>query len=222
MKYLTIDEYLEKFPLKPNPSEYLRGLAIVRKKTFPQELVRVGMLKWEDETACCWGGPYKGNYVFGKIEDYSLTCGELKSLAEIAEYWRTYFKYSTYCFQHGSLQKYFPYMDRQFSTFLQISSDGTHCGRSSLTHQELELFLSRAPKEEKDYREEKIKEELEGTITQYTLSIELPVRFYLCGNDDTSYSGYFPTREAAIKDWDYIIEAQPDIGWIQERYEFTN
>jgi|GEM_PF-6483811 len=222
-KFLTIDEYLEKYSQTLSMTNYLMGMAVNKSTSpFPPEFIKVGMLKWEDGSANCWGGPYKGNYVFCKVEDHTFTVGNLKSLAEIAEHWKSYITYSTHNTINGgrALQKYFPEIKDWY--FIQKTTDGKECSRTSFTHQELQHYLTNATKEELAYREDRIKEKMEGLITNYALSIELPVKFYLCGNDDCSYTGYFPTKDAALKTLEFFIEEQPDISWIQEKFEFTN
>ena len=88
-KFLTIDEYLEEYSQTLSMTNYLMGMAVNKSTSpFPPEFIKVGMLKWEDGSANCWGGPYKGNYVFCKVEDHTFTVGNLKSLAEIAEHWK--------------------------------------------------------------------------------------------------------------------------------------
>ena len=53
----------------------------------------------------------------------------------------------------------------------------------------------------------------------------LPFRLYLAGNDDTSYSKYFVTREEAEKELNYLRKMQPlDFGRdiLSRQYFFTN
>ncbi len=219
MNFLTIDEYLDKFTQKLHMQNYLEGGIVPSRKAFPPQVVKQGMLKWEDESACCWGGPFDGNYVFCKIEDHSLTL-DLKSLAEIAEHWKTYTKYSTYNTLRGSVEKYFP--DFKDGSFPQISSKGTKCGRSQFTHQELLHYIDKCTPDEFQYRLEKVDTENIDLITGKELSIELPVEFYLYGTDDTSWTNYYATVDEALVEFDYIVKHQPDIERIQRTFVFTN
>lgn len=221
-KFLTIDEYLEQIPNKKCTQNYIRSFIGSGTKTFPPQILKQGMLKVEDESACCWGGPFKGNYIFCKIEDYSLTVGELKSLAEIAEHWETYIQYSTHniLYSGRALKKYFPELQEWY--FIQKTKDGSECSRTQFTHSELLHYLNNATKEELEHRQQMIREERERLITNRELSIELPIKFFLCGNDDTSWTNYYATSAEALVDFDFLLNEQPDIGYIQRNFVFTN
>ncbi len=57
---MTLDEYFAQYG-----DEY-RGF-LSYKPAF-RELVREGMLLFDEDTACNWGGPFPGNYAYYKIE----------------------------------------------------------------------------------------------------------------------------------------------------------
>ena len=56
---ISVEEYYERFPGR---DDYLNSL-----KRNLYELI--GFIKWNDECACCWGGPWDGNYVLAEITD---------------------------------------------------------------------------------------------------------------------------------------------------------
>jgi hypothetical protein len=54
-------------------------------------------------------------------------------------------------------------------------------------------------------------------------SVERPIRVYICGNDDSSYSAFFPTLEEAREHVDLLIACQPLTREdIIHTYKFTN
>lgn len=55
-------------------------------------------------------------------------------------------------------------------------------------------------------------------------SLEYPIKFYMCGNDDTSYSKFYATEQEALEELELFIASEPlDFKIIWDfKFAFTN
>lgn len=219
---LTLKEYFKKYDTDEKyMRDYLKRLSKINVKgdAFPEELVLSGMIKWDEEEAYCWSGPFSKYFCFFRIVDYTNTCSVLDSIETIKQKEKDYLIYSLYSINNRhTVKRIFPEAVDYFY-FEQKSSDGTICSRSEMTHQELLRFLSLATPEEKEEREKYIKEKSKLFNPKEHLSIEFPVDFYMTGNDDTSYSKLFDTPESALKELNKISE-NPTFDFLLKKCKF--
>ena len=164
---MTIDEYQALYP-----TEYVMRSTLTKADKMSAVIVD-GMLKF-DETACCWGGPYEGDFAYFAIKDNRNLAGlcRLKTHAEhlqrtrFAPFGR--FKDSAQSEEH--LQKRLvefsvkqlkewehrlqswkvdcPTIEKPFSFYLSGNDDTSHTKFYATLEEaqaELELFLSMEP-----------------------------------------------------------------------------
>jgi hypothetical protein len=60
---MQVEEYLN---LSSEHSKYRNYLSNV---SIRKTVIKTGMLLFNSETACCWGGPFPGNYAFFRLTD---------------------------------------------------------------------------------------------------------------------------------------------------------
>jgi len=180
---ISIDEYCKKY----GECSYLRSLAVKSGNLFPEEILKVGMIKWGFDAAN-WAGAWSKEYAFFKIEDYTPTVG-LKTKREIrcSQFERE--RYSMYNL---------PYSFTQKLNNIVKTKDGKECSRSTVSHKELLQFFKEATKEEIKNRKQEIRKDLIEHLEFLIPHKEKPIRFYLAGNDDCSYTAVFSTADKAF------------------------
>lgn len=166
------------------------------------------------------GGSFKdknNNTYWGyySLEDYRFY-NELKSIAELIAEQKTYLTYSRYTY-HQLVKEIF-----EEEHFSYARKDGAFVTRTKLTNEELRKlrkhndFLFR-------YNQERALEEL-ITIPWYkeTCTIEYPYKLYICGNDDTSYSKLFCTKEDMYKFFNSIKNNKLTCKFFNKQMVSTN
>jgi len=177
------------------------------RKLFPTEhvwpekagtpgVIEEGMLLF-DETASYWAGPFEGNYAFYRLADMRDMpgWGPLPTEAELRQQQR---------FSHQNLPR------RIRSQFGQPAQSEEHLQKR------LALLT---PKELAVWREGKDK----WCIDRPT--VEKPFALKIAGNDDCSYTKYYPTLEAARTELDLFLSDQPlnfTLHVQENGFEFTN
>jgi hypothetical protein len=151
---LTIPEYNEKFPHEKHVGSFQGHMGYPGLRFLSE-----GMLQFTEETACCWGGPYDGNYAHFILIDYTD------------------------------------------ATFGGGRDKGKKC---------LETWKN---------REKEIQSKIERGHYEYTKtvpyryddspSLEKPIRLWMLGNDDTSYSKFYKTEQEALEELQLFIGNQP-------------
>jgi len=213
-EYPYKDDYLE----KSLNSEYA--------DCFPPRLVDSGMIDWKNkEEAACWGGAWEERYAACKITDYTL-CLDIPTIEMVNCQENKFYNYSLHYIQFQALKRMFgwrkDFIDAgHYGYFLLSTKDGKECSRSELTHAELETFLRNATPEELAYREQKIKKENKHIWWKETPTKEFPVKIYMFGNDDCSYSKMCKNENEAIKIVNEIIK-HPKMEYIHKNFVFTN
>lgn len=85
---MKLEEYLSAYPNK-NYEVYLT--AEWRKKNGP---IIDGMLLFNEETACAWGGPFPGNFAYFELRDYSNEKWLIAEEEQVARFINSYNKYA--------------------------------------------------------------------------------------------------------------------------------
>ena len=180
---ITIEEFLKNFNYAH--SAYLYGFVENRK----EKIVKFGMIKWDDDEAFRWAGPFNGNHVLCVIKDYTGTswygCQPLQTLSEVTEEAK------------ASALKNIHNYPRHLLKEVHIV-DGMY-----ITPQNQKIIYEKMTEGQKA----KLQEKIDRVIKEWTSSsptVENPVRFHLTGNDDCSYSAVFPNAEKALEALDYI------------------
>jgi len=220
---LTLKEYIKNHNTDEKYiCDYLRRLDKIntKYKAFPETLVLSGMIKWNESEAYCWAGPFSDSFCYFRIKDYTHA-GDLDSMATIRQKEKEDIIYSLDSIvNRHTIKRIFPEASDR-DDFLAISSSGTMCSRSKMTHQELLRFLALATPEEKEERNTYIQKRFKKTNPKEYLSIEFPVNFYMTGSDDTSYSKLFDTPESALKELNEI-EANPTFDFLFKKCKFDS
>ena len=215
----------------PHKNEYLENslkrVCVSGAGIFPPELIISGMILWDSDTACNWGGPWDEKYVACQITNHTF-CYELPSVEQVILTQKVYETYSVYNISHKTFFNLFGWRDDILKDnnggyrigFEKISSSGVRCSRSTLTHRELQTFIKHAPCEEVNSWRHRI-ENLNCDWYKSTPTKEFPIKIYLYGNDDISYSKCCETSKRAIQIVKSLIK-KPDWKIISEEFVFTN
>jgi hypothetical protein len=170
------------------------------------EVVSCGFFTW-DQYPECWAGAWGGTHVLFKITDHSLV-HYLHSAETVRSKRRDYEKYSVFNF---------PYRFRD----TVLNSEKTP-GRSRLTHAEMLFFSSQMTLEEHQNRDAKLAQfEPHDFSIQDSLTSERPIKLYLAGTDDTSYSATFSSIEEANKRLMQLVE-NPTWDDLKNDFHFSN
>lgn len=185
---MTIDEYLKLFP---------EQTVYRRPKYLP--LIKSGMLLFDEETACNWGGPFDGNYAYFDIIDHSkqYNNGFVKKLKTEAEL-RHDFRMAWYAF---------PMYPKRWMENAQ-SEEHLQKRLAQLSQKELKEWQAR----QDNYK-------IDQPHT------ENPVALFMSGNDDTTYTKFFPNTEAALEEIALFEIDQPlnmTVHIINNDFVFTN
>jgi hypothetical protein len=157
------------------------------KKLYPNESVwriRDGshvtvMLQFDEETACNLAGPFEGNYAYVSITDYRTLKLGWKIPTE-AEYQQ----------RHRFSQYHLPYRNRP--------------SNPATTEAQLQQRLKALTEAEQ--------RQWQRNVDKLTIEFptqENPVALYVAGNDDSTYTKFFPTIEAAQEELDLLLAVQP-------------
>lgn len=219
----------------PNKNEYLERTLNPKydnKNIFPPKLIMSGMIDWKDEEdASNWAGPWDKRYVGCKIENYSLTL-DLPTIAMIKEEERKFWFYNSSNIRRDVFRRIFKdhpdfpheYDKQTKNAFYLImkATTGQECSRMEMTQEEVDYFLANATEEEKRYREMEIENKTKNlNLWKETPTKEFPVKIYLFGNDDLSYSKVCYNVKEAEKIVNEIIE-KPKMKYIYDNFVFTN
>ena len=130
-------------------------------------LIMEGMLQFTKETACCWAGPFEGNYAHFVLNDY------------------------------------------------------THATHPIFPKRKM---LDVYAEQERDRKEKALRQGKPYNKYDEYPSHEFPIKLYVCGNDDTSYSKCYASEKEALDELELFIGNEPldfhemiDFGFI-----FTN
>jgi len=190
---------------------------------FPPKLVVSGMIDWIDKKdAEFWGGAWEGQYAGCRITDYSL-CLDIPTLEMVNQQQIKFSKYNSFNIPLYAFERMFKWRpDCNRHTFIVKTIDGKECSRSELTHIELETFLRNATPEEIAYRETEIqRENKEMEWGKEMPTKEFPVKIYLFGNDDCSYTKTCKSDKEALKILQIIVD-NPNSKYIHDNFIFSN
>lgn len=157
-----------------------------------------GLLKFNEDTACIWGGPYLDKYCEFQISDWThRTHYVLRSKADLLEYHFDWELKSDY----GSLKKY-------RETHSKANPEARKILKDKWLTEPIGNYHIR-----------------ETYILQEYPSIELPISFYCTGNDDTSYTARFASSKEAL-DLLNLLGALDEIDFYEDflpfGFVFTN
>ncbi len=143
-------------------------------------VLETGFIIWSKEEAHNWAGPWDGRAALCIITNHEMDC-DLKSKQEMKEH-----------IISQEIYNMFNYPDRLIKNINReiISNQGDKCSRHLLTHEEYLYFIKPLMTvEERIKANEKIDERMQNRLSkiEYMVTIEKPIRIYLCGNDDTAY-----------------------------------
>jgi hypothetical protein len=146
-------------------------------------LVEAGFIDWTDLPEC-WAGPWDSKYVFYKIVNHSLQ--DLPSREELELSFKKSARTAAWIYPKRLKDNYYTdikdrYVKRMtYQEYIKLCNDMT-AAEAEEFEKNVEQYISRRYKE----------------INQI-LTFETPVRIYMCGTDDTSYSLCVQTPEDAI------------------------
>ncbi len=154
------------------------------------------MLEFDKETACCWAGPFYDVWAYYAIEDgVKFYAGDEGRLPTMKER-REQLKYSQFSF---------PW---RFNL----------TNNSVMDDHKIETLLAQMTKKELLDYEDRVENGPKGCFT-----VENPFGLYMCGNDDTSYTKFYPSLEDLQKELALFEACQPLNMWKDlQGFVFTN
>lgn len=195
-KLLTIEEYLAFLPeadaLKYGRLSQHQVLMAAAATAGRQEIIVMGMLRWNDETAYLWSSPYPGNFVLIEatkdLNPPGFADGTGKTFREIAR-------------RISSEERWWSGNDKEFvQQFYNLI-----VGVKNDDYKDVYQFLIDLPD---DCRlKNRIKNEYEffHGINAYPTR-EYPYRIFIRGTDDGAYSKTFPDKEKLLAFLEEIVE----------------
>lgn len=132
-----------------------------------------------DESASSFAGPFKGNYAYYCIKDGRLNRHPKYPIQTLA----------ALKLRHRLNQYNFP-----FGMYRNPSKDLDHLQQrlDKLTPKELKEWQSKIEK-----------------FVQHDSTIEKPFLLYICGNDDCSYTKYYPTLKNLEDELNFFLDDEP-------------
>lgn len=203
---ITVKQFLDMFPSEypkdSNPRIYVMGLG--KPIRYHERDILQGFIHWDNDEACCWGGPWEGNHVFFHISDFTNAIHPwgnkpLETAEELLEVARKHCKYSPYNYPQKLVPHFNPLSDNERNQILDALSEK----QISKLDQKINDEINRYSKE----------------LLESVPHVEKPIRFYMCGNDDTSYTAVFATEKEALLALK-MIEEVPLLE-IMHEYNFT-
>lgn len=180
------------------------------------KLLKCGLIEWPDNPSS-WGGAFSGKYALCRIEDHSLSHGLVSKLARTVNLLE-HVKYSKF---------YFPSeMQNKYEKTLLCKVGVETAMRCKLTESELEKWSEEFKRRfYAKYWEAEAKriEDFARLMEEPSVTIETPIRFYLCGNDDTSYTQVYESKRSAINALQALLSS-PNWNMLIKvlRFKFTN
>jgi hypothetical protein len=179
---------------------------LTSKKTNVIFLVAAGLIEFDKEVSYELAGPFITNkdtsdekhWATYRITDHTQE-DNIRSAEQIDAHQRTWFKYSWYTYRYTNETTVVEHVLGKDWDICYVGEN--KCSRGQLTHQEylkIEAFLGR---EKAKLLYEQALEEMNRPSCRWanaTAHIELPIKLYVCGNDDSSYTKLFATREDAL------------------------
>lgn len=214
-----MEEYFSEYTECREYLEMLSNKKYEDYKMFPPELYKAIMIKWPDNDAFNWFGPFEGNYVFCRIEDYTYVYPDIPTEEEIDLKQKTFEMYMSYNIPPKAFSRIFNH-DKLF--FITKGTDGKEYSRSSLTHEEYQKVILELTEEEMKQRDYNIKHNLKFKWSLTEVNKEFPVKIYLCGDDDDSYTKLDRNKKEADEEVENLIDINNDMRYIKKNYIFTN
>lgn len=162
--------------------EYTKQYGRVWRDSDKPYILRAEMVKFDDESACIWAGPFKGNYAYADIRDWRLMYDKKRTLPTLEQ----------------ALQRirFYPY---HFPSCCGFKNAAT-------SEEQLEARLNTLTEIQRKHWEEgvaRMTPEYKGPTQEF------PVAIYMCGNDDCSYTKWFTNTEVANEELDLLLAIEP-------------
>lgn len=187
-------------------------------ETFIRIVLSHGMLEFDTEEDYCLAGPFKTkdgkSWAMYRLTDHTRE-KELLSKEQIEIQQKTYKKYSAYTYRN--IEKILG------ENWWSVTYDGNICRRSNLTYREYLLIEKELGKDEMNRLYQTAinlpNEEKWHTTTPH---IEMPIKLYIAGNDDSSYIKLFETTEEGEEYLKKLASKPVTSEQIQSDMYFTN
>lgn len=156
-----------------------------------------GMIQF-DETSNCLAGPFDGGYAYYMIQD----CRTLRGWNVVS-----FDNYKLRC---------------RFSQYNIPNWNGKGLKNPAENEEQLQKRLEKLTDKERKYWQIAVEKEIK--YCDYP-TLENPIRFYICGNDDSSWTKFFPTVESAKEELKLYLSMQPinyQIHISDNGFVFTN
>lgn len=222
---ISHDEYV-KICQDNNPeySKYVLHERETEDRNTPETFITIvlshGMLEFNVKHDYCLAGPFKTkdgrSWAMYRLTDHTRE-HKLPSREQIEANQRTYEKYNAYTYGWNKVTNILG------KDWHLVTLRGGPCGRASLTHQEYLRVEKELGKEEMDrlYQDALISSNDEKWYTT-TPHIEMPVKLYIAGNDDSSYTRLFETVEEGEKYLKELADVPTTSEQITSDMYFTN
>jgi hypothetical protein len=163
-----------------------------------------GMMKWREADAHMWAGPFPGPSCYFRIEDHSRT-QNIQTANQQMVSWKEHTRFCLFSFPHDvrlRLSAMFPNDEVDNGSFIEDFPQGdgktTKVSRTNLTHGELGVILEHCTHREIMHYHNRVVRAGENFRIE-TPTVERPVKLYMCGNDDTSYTIFCVTIQEALE-----------------------
>jgi hypothetical protein len=184
---MDLEKYFETFPEAKHRRDWLDAPPRC-------DELRHGVIIFNEETACCWGGPFEGNAAAYIISDNRLS---------------PYFNKNGRCTLPTQ-------QELAESSLRRINKRLREIGvyNSSSVMRGIHKERAKSHKKRRKYFEslrDRIKDGDVQALMQYNEIefMEYPFRIFCYGNDDTSWSKWFPTKEEAFEIIDMLEACEP-------------
>lgn len=223
--YLTIDEFVEKYP-DASSIDYIKCF----NKRKPNTKLMALMIEVSKSDSYMWAGPFTspdGKYWFVcKIQDDSQLL-DLNTVAIVNAKQRQYKLYSKYSYPHGLVEKLFG-KNWEIYDYEDKNYEITKCSRSALTHEEMLImheYLRTDPVYKHTFDLDAIinyEISFKNDWSKKTTTKEFPVRVYMAGNDDCSYTILHEVWTTALIWVETLSNMQNKEDYIRKNCVFTN
>lgn len=226
-----VDEFFDEFSYLNKNKEDIENLYNFAKRIFVgnskiNEIFTYrqleGFVLWNKNETSNWSSSWFDKGVLIKIDDHSYNC-DLCSLTVAEQKRKDYIKYSIF-YLPFSVEKKLVTMNNTKDNYLKIqSNDGHICRRTDMTYEEFISLRANMTPDEYEEHNKNIKKALSDVAkNMFSLTKENPIRIYMCGTDDTSFTCYTNNMKNANRIVENILNT-PSMNTIQKAgFFFSN
>lgn len=171
MAIWTNKQYLAQLPEEYKQYSWYTNVGLPYRH-YTSRPIASGLLKFNEDTACIWGGPWPGNFCGFEISEVIST--EKYTLRSIEDYLEAYFDRELKS-DYSSLKKY------------RLTHSKAHSEKRAILKQEWLDYKLAPHLTRKEF------------LLSESPTIERPIKFYCYGTDDTTYSNHFHTEGEALE-----------------------